>query len=229
MSELPVFKDDQLVGFMDSQRVRRNLGQGGTPAWQIEEEGWGRWHELYELRDGRYVLVECTFADDDGVGFREHCAHLIDRKAALAWMKEHAVRPPDDWLAEMGLEDLTPPTPEDEEREAKNAMGAVTSLTDEEQCTRTQTELEVHTATSPASQTSQIPAISDKIAYAIALLSLHPDWTNSRIAEHAGLHEKSLSRNSKFKAARNAIRSVGAASHHRAKESRGAHLDQYES
>jgi len=44
-----------------------------------------------------------------------------------------------------------------------------------------------------------------KEAQALATLIEHKDWTNKKIASHIGLHEKSLSRYKKFKAAKAAL------------------------
>jgi hypothetical protein len=43
---------------------------------------------------------------------------------------------------------------------------------------------------------------------ALAVLAEHPDWANKQIAEKAGVHEKSLSRWPRFKAARRACKSA---------------------
>ncbi len=52
----------------------------------------------------------------------------------------------------------------------------------------------------------------DKIAHAIAVLSLHPDWNNKQIAEAAEAHEKTLSNSKRFKAVRGAVKASGQAS-----------------
>jgi hypothetical protein len=48
-------------------------------------------------------------------------------------------------------------------------------------------------------------------ARALAVLVIHPEWTNKKIAEAAGVHEKSLNRYKKFKAAQAAVKEVGKA------------------
>jgi hypothetical protein len=44
--------------------------------------------------------------------------------------------------------------------------------------------------------------VMSAFARAIAVLIDHPDWTNKQIADAAGVHEKTLSRNKKFKEAK---------------------------
>jgi hypothetical protein len=48
-------------------------------------------------------------------------------------------------------------------------------------------------------------------ARALSVLVIHPEWTNKKIAEAAGVHEKSLNRYKKFKAAQAAVKEVGKA------------------
>ena len=206
MTDIPVFNSGQLCGFMVPGRVRRSLGATGLNAAQVEEIGTAERTELCELRDGRLVVLEYAFVD--GIGTQCHRAELIDRMSAEAWLIDNEVRPPDDWLVEMGLVDLTPRTPEDEQRERDNA-----SLSD---------------PTTDAGTRGRTAQPGQKIAKAIGLLALHPEWTNAQIAAEAGVHEKSLSRNEKFKAARQAIKAVGKLSHRRSNRTRGTSMDEYE-
>lgn len=65
------------------------------------------------------------------------------------------------------------------------------------------------------------------IAYALALLAMHPEWSNKQIAEEAELHRGTLSNNKKFKAAREAIKESGKKAH-RQSRNRGRDMDTYE-
>ena len=55
------------------------------------------------------------------------------------------------------------------------------------------------------------------VAMAIGLLAGHPEWSNVRIAEEAGINPKTLSNSAKFKAARSAIKAAGASSYRQGK------------
>jgi hypothetical protein len=66
-----------------------------------------------------------------------------------------------------------------------------------------------------------------KIAAALGILSVHPDWTNKQIAEAVGCHVKYLSQSPRFRAARRAIKDAGKEEHRRAFRSRGSDMDEY--
>lgn len=67
-----------------------------------------------------------------------------------------------------------------------------------------------------------------KVATAIAILSEQPGLTNEQIAEMVPCHPKTLSNSEKFRAAREAIKSVGQESHRKSRRNRGANMEDYD-
>jgi len=143
-------------------------------------------------------------------------------------LTDNAVRPPDDWLVEMGLVDLTPRTPEDERRERDEVPWFIESSAEETASGGPAAGASLSDPTTDAGTSGRPAQPGEKIAKAIFLLALHPEWTYARIAEEAGVRQKSLSRNQKFKAARQAIKSVGKLNHRRSNRTRGTSMDEYE-
>jgi hypothetical protein len=66
-----------------------------------------------------------------------------------------------------------------------------------------------------------------KLSVALVLLSEHPDWTDKAIAEAAGCSGAYLSKNLRYRAAREAIKGIGQESRQRSRKHRGSDMDEY--
>jgi hypothetical protein len=99
----------------------------------------------------------------------------------------------------------------------------------------TQAELDKTTANAakaePDTTTANAPTTKtrvSKIATALGLLAVHPDWDDKAIAAAVRCAPETLSRSSKYCAARTAIRAIGASGTRRAAQHRGTDMDAYE-
>jgi hypothetical protein len=80
---------------------------------------------------------------------------------------------------------------------------------------------------SPVPITATQAKREEKIARAVGILILNPDWTDKKIAEAVGVHPGTLSRYESFRAARKAAAEGGKVNLRRASHHRGNSMDEY--
>jgi hypothetical protein len=84
-------------------------------------------------------------------------------------------------------------------------------------------------SSAPTPQQTAGPAAKrpNKIAAVLGLLAMHPDWTDKAIAEAVGCSLPNLSKNKRYRAAREAIKGQGQEARQRSRKHRGSDMDEY--